>query len=66
MEVRATDTLADNIPFRSTRDQSQLLLVHDIFQLLTYLTHLGVSGRGREGGEREGGREEGREGRGRE
>ena len=52
MEVGATDALSDDIPVRPAGDQGHAVLVHDVLQLLSDLTHLrGVVGRGR-GGER--------------
>ena len=62
MEVGAADALSDDIPVRPAGDQGHAVLVHDVLQLLSDLTHLrGVVGRGR-GGEEGGG--EGRGGRG--
>ena len=40
VEVGRADALADNVPLCARGDQRELLLVHDILQLLTYLTNL--------------------------
>ena len=40
MEVRAADALADNVPFRTARNQGHLLLIHEVFQLLSHLSDL--------------------------
>ena len=40
VEVSGADALADNVPLCARGDQWELLLVHDILQLLTHLTNL--------------------------
>ena len=40
LEVCRANTLADKVVLSAARDEVQLLLIHDLFQLLAYLTHL--------------------------
>lgn len=40
VEVGGADALADNVPLCARGDQRELLLVHDILQLLTHLANL--------------------------
>ena len=48
MEVGATDALSNDVPVGSAGDQGHAVLVHDVLELLSDLTHL--RGVVREGG----------------
>ena len=39
MKVSGTNALADNVPLRSRRNELHLLSFHDVFQLLSHLSH---------------------------
>ena len=56
MEVRAADALSNDVPVGSAGDQGHAVLVHDVLELLSDLTHLRGVVQERGGGDGEGGR----------